>query len=312
MEEDLVKIERNLKLKDKGGDVKIIQLALRFLGYYNGQITGNFDEDTDWAVREFQYDTKLREHKKGGKAIVGPDTMKEINKALNNLLLEIAICADVKTQKALFHLIDKFYDLLKKVEDKLCKDQKKEFEDLKKVMAKLLLKKLEKDLCKYKKAVHEINIEKFIASLEGLKLKVYKDQGGKDTIGVGHLITNAERKSGSITINGVKVPYKNGLTRQQALDLLAEDLKRFKEAVRNTISVELNPCQFATLVSFAFNVGIYAFKKSTLVKLLNKGRYDRVPNELRRWNKVKGKVSQGLVNRREKEIKLWNKCTKKD
>ncbi|MGD2071921.1 MAG: peptidoglycan-binding domain-containing protein [Candidatus Thorarchaeota archaeon] len=147
MKEDLIKIEKNLKRGDKGRDVKLIQMALRLLGYYNGQITGNFDKDTDWAVRKLQYDTKLRVHKKGGIAIVGPDTIKEINKALNNLPSEIAIYADIKAQKALLDLVDRFYELLKKVKDKLCRDQKKEFEDLKKVMAKLLLKKLEKDLC---------------------------------------------------------------------------------------------------------------------------------------------------------------------
>ena len=38
---------------------------------------------------------------------------------------------------------------------------------------------------------------------------------------------------------------------------------------------------------------------------LNKGRYDLVPNEMRRWNKVNGKVLEGLVIRREKEARLF-------
>jgi len=130
---------------------------------------------------------------------------------------------------------------------------------------------------------------------------------------VGHLITSTEKKSGKITINGVRVPYRNGLTRQQALDLLTQDLHPFKEAIRNTIKVKLDPCQFAALVSFAFNVGINAFKTSTLVKELNQGKYDEVPNQLRSWRFVtvrgRKKESRGLTNRRKKEIKLWNRGT---
>ena len=36
------------------------------------------------------------------------------------------------------------------------------------------------------------------------------------------------------------------------------------------------------------------------------GRLGDVPNELRKWNKAGGKVVQGLINRREKEIALWS------
>jgi lysozyme len=52
-------------------------------------------------------------------------------------------------------------------------------------------------------------------------------------------------------------------------------------------------------------VGTQAFKSSTLLKKLNQGLYDEVPAQLRRWNKAGGKVIQGLINRREKEIVLW-------
>jgi lysozyme len=58
-------------------------------------------------------------------------------------------------------------------------------------------------------------------------------------------------------------------------------------------------------VSFTFNVGASAFKQSTLLKRLNARDFVDVPNQLRRWNKSGGKKVQGLVNRRENEIKLW-------
>jgi lysozyme len=68
----------------------------------------------------------------------------------------------------------------------------------------------------------------------------------------------------------------------------------------------LNQNQFDALVSFAFNVGDGAFRSSTLLRLLNQGQYDQVPAQLRRWNMDNGHVVQGLINRRNKEIALWN------
>jgi lysozyme len=43
-----------------------------------------------------------------------------------------------------------------------------------------------------------------------------------------------------------------------------------------------------------------------LLKLLNQGQYDQVPMQLKRWIRDNGHVVQGLINRREKEITLWN------
>jgi lysozyme len=47
-------------------------------------------------------------------------------------------------------------------------------------------------------------------------------------------------------------------------------------------------------------------KDSTLLKRLNAGAYAEVPRQLRRWSFADGKQVQGLLNRRENEIKLWN------
>ena len=150
------------------------------------------------------------------------------------------------------------------------------------------------------------NGKDLLSQWEGFKLNVYKDSARLDTIGVGHLITKDELKSGTININGSAVNYKGGLTKQQVLDLLGQDLKRFDEAVAKNVTVSLNQNQFDTLVSFSFNIGVGAFKKSTLLKVLNKGQYNNVPPQLLRWNKAGGKPVPGLTNRRKKEISLWN------
>jgi lysozyme len=104
----------------------------------------------------------------------------------------------------------------------------------------------------------------------------------------------------------VAVPYASGLTDQQVLDLLSQDVQPAENAVNAGVKVALNQNQFDALVSFTFNVGVGAFSGSTLLKVLNQGDYDGVPAQLSRWNKAGGKVVQGLVNRRDNEIKLWN------
>lgn len=141
---------------------------------------------------------------------------------------------------------------------------------------------------------------------EGLVTHAYLDLGGEQTIGIGHLLTRSERTSGKIIIRGQAVNYQNGLAEQQCWDLLDQDLDQAEKAVNDAVTVSLNQNQFDALVSFVFNVGTGAFHGSTLLKLLNQGQYNQVPAQLRRWIRDNGKVVQGLVNRREKEIVLWN------
>lgn len=141
---------------------------------------------------------------------------------------------------------------------------------------------------------------------EGLVTHDYLDSGGAPTIGIGHLLTRSERTSGKIVIRGQAFVYRNGLTEQQCWDLIDQDLDGSERTVNGAVTVPLNQNQFDALVSFAFNVGDGAFCGSTLLRLLNQGQYDQVPAQLRRWVRDNGHVVQGLSNRREKEISLWN------
>ena len=145
-----------------------------------------------------------------------------------------------------------------------------------------------------------------LTQAEGFETKVYRDVAGLPTIGVGHLLTASELSSGKITINGTPVKYADGLTKQQVHDLLAQDLQRFDNAVNDAVTVPLKQYQFDALVSFAFNVGVGAFKSSTLLKVLNQGKYDEVPAQFMRWVFSGGRKVRGLVNRREHEVKMWN------
>lgn len=148
-------------------------------------------------------------------------------------------------------------------------------------------------------------VKALLIELEGFKLEVYLDSAGLPTIGVGHLLTQSERMSGKILINGVYVRYRYGLSETEVRDLLDQDLEKFEGAVREALIVQVHKHQFEALMSFAFNVGIRAFQKSTLLKRVNALQWEDVPKQLRRWVYSGGKRSKGLENRREKEIKHW-------
>jgi RHS repeat-associated protein len=138
-----------------------------------------------------------------------------------------------------------------------------------------------------------------IAELEGFRGGIYMDQAGIPTIGFGHkLLPGEERK------------YANGITREQALELLRADVGRAAASIRRNVGVQLEQAEFDSLVSFVYNVGTGAFAESTLLKKLNTGDKISVPAEMARWNKITvggQKVeSDGLSNRRWREGWVWH------
>lgn len=136
-----------------------------------------------------------------------------------------------------------------------------------------------------------------IKQWEGLRTKAYQDTGGVWTIGYGHTAAA-----------GLPKPYKDlKITEEKAEEILINDLALYEKAVETSVTVKLSDNQFSALVSFCYNIGISAFKKSTLLKKLNKGDYSAVPSELMKWVNDGGKRVQGLVNRRSAEAGLWAK-----
>ena len=152
---------------------------------------------------------------------------------------------------------------------------------------------------------------RFLIKLEGCKLEIYKDVGGYATIGVGHLLSRSEQSSGMLYVYGSglvrkKINIRNGISQSEAISILKGDLLKFEDVVANYVLAQLQQYQFDALVSFAFNVGISAFKNSTLLKRLNKSLFAEVPEQLQRWKYSNGVVYNGLINRRKFEINLWN------
>jgi hypothetical protein len=95
------------------------------------------------------------------------------------------------------------------------------------------------------------------------------------------------------------------ISQTEAETILRRDVSRFEDGVLSAVKVTLTQGQFDALVSFAFNVGMGALGKSTLLKKLNAGRYRDVPAELMKWTNGGGRELAGLVRRRREEAALW-------
>ena len=145
-----------------------------------------------------------------------------------------------------------------------------------------------------------------LQSLEGYKLYPYDDTTGKPirewnihaTIGYGYLISEKEWRN-----------FKHGISQKIATDLLTKIIPHFEEVVRKYIIVPLAQNQFDALVIFVYNIGPNAFKKSSVVKMVNDRRaatkYPTLELAWKAWNKQNHSVIPGLVNRRRIEWDLY-------
>ena len=106
--------------------------------------------------------------------------------------------------------------------------------------------------------------------------------------------------------NGKPVKQGDKITQQEAETLLSDTLDEFSKGVYKLIKSELNDNQFSALVSFAFNLGVGALSKSTLLKKVNANPNDKtIENEFMRWVSAGGKKLNGLVRRRTAESNLY-------
>ena len=130
-----------------------------------------------------------------------------------------------------------------------------------------------------------------IKHFEGCELESYRCSANVLTIGYG---------TTKNVVEGMKI------TQNQAEEMLMKDLEEFEEYVEDLIDVPLEQNQFDALVAWTYNLGPTNLKTSTLRKVLNKGAYDDVAEQIKRWNKANGKVLKGLVRRRNAEAELFN------
>ena len=131
-----------------------------------------------------------------------------------------------------------------------------------------------------------------IKQFEGLCLKAYKCPAGVWTIGYGHT-------------QGVK--EGDTITEREAENLLRKDVCNFECNVRCSVIANLNDYQYDALTSLAYNIGLSAFRKSTLLRIINNGNAteDEIRRQFSRWVYGGGKQLPGLVRRRAAEADLY-------
>ena len=129
-----------------------------------------------------------------------------------------------------------------------------------------------------------------IKKYEGLRLEAYKCPAGVWTIGYGHT---------KGVIKGMKI------SKEEAETLLKQDVSVFELQVINTVG-KLAACKIDALVSFAYNVGIAAFRNSTLCRKVKANSDDpAIRNEFMKWIYAGGKKLQGLERRRKEEADVY-------
>ncbi|MFW0776978.1 MAG: lysozyme [Rickettsiales bacterium] len=132
-----------------------------------------------------------------------------------------------------------------------------------------------------------------IKEFEGFSATRYLCPGGKLTIGYGHVIREDERDT------------LHNITKLEAESLLTNDVCVAEDAICRLVNVSINQNQYDALVSFIYNVGVGAFARSTLLRHINNGEFEKAAEQFQRWIYSSGKKLSGLIRRREAEAELF-------
>ncbi len=129
-----------------------------------------------------------------------------------------------------------------------------------------------------------------LKDFEGFRERAYLDVVGIPTIGYGFT-------------RGVKLG--DHMTQAEGQERLKSELAEFEAGVKTACARLPSESQLAALVCLAYNIGLAAFKKSTVLRLHNAGDFSGAADSFRMWCKAGGRVVTGLVNRREAERALY-------
>lgn len=132
----------------------------------------------------------------------------------------------------------------------------------------------------------------FLVQEEGLRLTPYLDTKGIPTVGVGCTYYEDGSK--------VKI-WDPEITKERAIELFKNVLKHYELAVYSVCRDDINQNQFNSLCSLCYNIGVNAFKKSTLVRTVNLNPMDtKIKDAWLMWQRP-----PELRPRRNREIALY-------
>lgn len=136
-----------------------------------------------------------------------------------------------------------------------------------------------------------------IKQFEGFRSTAYKCPAGVWTIGYGS----------TFYLDGNRVKEGDTITEKDAEILLGKMVEDFRLKVLKIVPKTLPNKAIDALVSFAYNCGVGALQRSTLLKKIKENPLNLkgVEKEFAKWNKGGGKVLQGLVKRRKLEFEMY-------
>lgn len=115
--------------------------------------------------------------------------------------------------------------------------------------------------------------------------------GDKITVGFGSTFRD----------DGKPVRMGDTITPVKALQRSLAHLQKDEAGIKGCVTVPLYQSEYDAYLSLAYNIGVPAFCKSTLVKKLNAGDYSGACSEVLKWDKFRGAPLRGLTIRRKKE-----------
>jgi lysozyme len=131
-----------------------------------------------------------------------------------------------------------------------------------------------------------------VGGFEGLRLNAYPDPATKGppwTVCYGSTL-------------GVKKGDSHTLAECKAM--LVKDLEIYAVGIERCVTAPLPDRRYVALVSFAYNLGVSAACKSSVVRLINEGKTRQGCDYLLKYNRAVGIVFPGLTKRRQKEREL--------
>ena len=137
-----------------------------------------------------------------------------------------------------------------------------------------------------------------IKIFEGFRQKVYKCTAGVDTIGYGT----------TIYPQGKRVTSKDKpIDEATAHEYLMDHLNMMYDTIFGIVVTndELEVHHMVVIMQFVYNLGLTRLKNQTLLRKINTDKLDDVPRELSKWIYQGGKITKGLVRRRNAEIRIW-------
>lgn len=148
------------------------------------------------------------------------------------------------------------------------------------------------------------NIIYYIKGIEGFAPNIYKDSVGVTTLGYG--MTGSE-------LNGVSTPMsEESATKHLANNLNNSYYSKVLSILKSKGVTNFKQREVDAFTSFAYNLGVGAFAKSELLAKYVKGeRGESIHKEFKEYVHAGGKVSNGLVRRREEEWKIFSGSSEK-